>query len=135
MTTTLTNEKVIDAIEEMCKVLRSNYQSYSIRMHEHYLNKGENVEYHEQKIKELSDGVGVDEFTYAKGKKYAKIIHISSGGQKSAHAFVDINTGDVYKSASWKAPAKGIRYNLLDEKSRDEMYGRADWAGGYLYAR
>lgn len=133
--TTLMEEKVIDLIEQFCQVLRSNYQSYCIRMHEHYLNKGENVEYHEQKIQELSEGIGVDDFIYAKGKKYAKIIHISSGGQKSAHAFVDINTGDVYKSASWKAPAKGVRYNLMDESSKEEMYRRADWAGGYLYAK
>jgi len=41
----------------------------------------------------------------------------------------------IYKSASWKSPAKGIRYNLLDEKSRTEMYQRADFAGSYLYNR
>lgn len=29
----------------------------------------------------------------------------------------------------------GVRFNLVDEKSRQEMYQRADWAGGYLYAR
>ena len=74
-------------------------------------------------------------FVYEKGRKYAKVIHVTSAGNKSAHAFVDLKTGDVYKSASWKSPAKGIRYNLLDEKSRTEMYKRADWAGSYLYSR
>jgi len=47
--------------------------------------------------------------------------------------FVDMKTGDCYKPASYKAPAKGIRYNLLDDKSREEMLGRADWVGSYLY--
>jgi hypothetical protein len=44
-----------------------------------------------------------------------------------------MKTGDCYKPASYKAPAKGIRYNLLDDKSREEMLGRADWCGSYLY--
>lgn len=127
-------ETVIDRIEEMCQVLRTNYQSYSIEYHRKYIEKDDNVEYHQEQIDKLCEGEGVDDYIYTKGKKYAKIIHITNpGGQKSAHAFVDLNTADVYKSASWKAPAKGVRYNLLDDKSRKQMYQRADWAGGYLY--
>jgi hypothetical protein len=42
--------------------------------------------------------------------------------KKVAHAFVDMNDGSVYKSASWSAPAKGVRYNLMDDKSREQMY-------------
>jgi hypothetical protein len=79
-------------------------------------------------------GEDVDEYIYEKGRKYAKVIHITQpSGQRSAHAFVDLNTGDVFKSASWKSPAKGIRYNLLEDSSREEMYRRADWSGQYLY--
>lgn len=134
--TTLTQEIVIDKIEQMCDVLRTNYQSYAISSHRHYLGKGENVEYHRQQIDKLCEGEGVDNFVFTLGKKYAKIIHVTyHGKQRSAHAFVDLQTGDVYKSASWQALAKGIRYNLLDDKSREEMYRRADWAGGYLYLR
>jgi hypothetical protein len=33
----------------------------------------------------------------------------------SAHAFVDIATGDVLKPASWAAPAKHARGNIFDE--------------------
>lgn len=69
------------------------------------------------------------------GRKYHKVVHIESGGGRSVHAFVDRETGYVYKPASWRAPAKGIRYNLLDDKSYEECLNRADWAGGYLYAR
>ena len=132
--TTLTTEKVIDKIEQFCNVLRTNYQDYAMASHRQYIEKGENVEYHRQQIDELAMGNGVDDYIYTKGKKYAKIIHVTQpSGQRSAHAFVDLNTGDVYKSASWQAPAKGVRYNLMDEKSCEEMYKRADWAGGYLY--
>lgn len=125
-------EKVIDKIEQFCEILRINYQESAIARHRDYINKEENVDYHIEQINQLCIGEGVDQYIYTKGKKYAKIIHVSHG-QKSAHAFVDLNTGDVYKSASWTAPAKGIRYNLMDDKSREEMYKRADWAGGYLY--
>jgi DNA polymerase III delta prime subunit len=130
--TTLTTEKVIDKIEQYCDVLRTNFQDYAIARHREYIAKDENVDYHKEQIDKLCMGEGVDEYTYVKGKKYAKIIHLSHG-QRSAHAFVDLNTGDVYKSSSWSAPAKGVRYNLMDEKSCEEMYQRADWAGGYLY--
>lgn len=130
--TTLMQDKVIAKIEEFCQVLRTNYQSYAIENHRKSLEKGENVEYHQEQIDKLSEGEGVYQFTYEKGRKYARIVMHTP--QRSAHAFVDMNTGDVYKSASWKSPAKnGVRYNLLDDKSREEMYRRADFAGGYLY--
>jgi hypothetical protein len=129
-------EKVIDRIEEFCRVLRTNYQEYSIASHRRHLDDPETQEWHQKQIDALAMGEGVDEYTYEKGRKYARIIHITQpSGQRSAHAFVDLNTGDVYKSASWKSPAKGVRYNLMDDKSREEMYQRVDWAGGYLYAR
>ena len=44
-------------------------------------------------------------------------------------------TGELYKSASWKAPAKGVRYDLRLIEQREWLYEHADWAGGYLYAR
>jgi len=136
--TTLQMEQVIDKIEEMCQVLRTNYQSYAIQCHRNSLAKNAGVDeflvkHHTEQIDKLAMGEGVDQFSYEKGRKYAKIIHINGSGQRSAHAFVDLKTGDVYKSASWSKPALGIRYNLLDNKSREEMYRRADWAGAYLY--
>lgn len=130
--TTLMQEQILDLIKQYCDVLRTNYQSFAIESHRRSITKGESVEYHQEQIDKLSEGEGVYEFTYEKGRKYAKIVMHTP--QRSAHAFVDLNTADVFKSASWKAPAKnGVRYNLLDEKSRQEMYQRADWAGGYLY--
>ena len=129
---TLTTDQVIAKIEQFCNVLRTNYQDYAIARHRDYINKEENVDYHKEQIDKLCEGEGVDQYIYTKGKKYAKIIHVSHG-QRSAHAFVDLTNGDVYKSATWSAPAKGVRYNLMDEQSCEQMYKRADWAGGYLY--
>ena len=55
----------------------------------------------------------------------------TESGSRSVHAFIDKKTGEVYKPASFKAPAKHVRYNLLSEISREECYARCDWAGGY----
>ena len=51
----------------------------------------------------------------------------------SIHAFIDRQSGSVYKPASWKAPAKHVRYNLLDDVSYETCLHNADWAGSYLY--
>jgi len=73
------------------------------------------------------------------GRKYHKIImevpNNNRPPSRSVHAFVDKKTGEVYKAASFKAPAKIVRYNLLSIESREECFERADWAGGYLYIR
>ena len=69
------------------------------------------------------------------GRKYHKVIMIDSSGGRSVHAFVDRKTGEVYKSASWKAPAKGIRYDLRLITDREWLLENATWCGGYLYLR
>jgi len=51
------------------------------------------------------------------GRKYAKIIKEQKGprgaGQRSVYGFVDAHTGDIYKAATWKAPAKHIRGSIF----------------------
>ena len=74
-------------------------------------------------------------FYIESGRKYHKLIMETNGGSRSVHAFVDKKTGDVFKPASFKAPAKIVRYNLLRIESREQCFERADWAGGYLYIR
>jgi len=69
------------------------------------------------------------------GRKYHKVFMCIDGKRDSIHAFIDKKTGEVFKPASIKAPAKGARYNVLSISSREEMFERCDWAGGYLYAR
>lgn len=71
------------------------------------------------------------------GKKYAKIV-VNNGAQNSVHAFVDMNTGLVYKPATWKTPAKGARYDLVKDFARLEtMFNKkqASYTGDYLYIR
>ena len=74
-------------------------------------------------------------FYIESGRKYHKIVMETESQSKSVHAFVDKKTGEVYKAASYKAPAKIVRYNLLEIASREECFSRADWAGSYLYIR
>ena len=45
------------------------------------------------------------------GRKYFKVIRVDS--QKGVHCFVDKTNGDVLKAASWSAPAKHARGNVL----------------------
>ena len=73
-------------------------------------------------------------FYIESGRKYHKLI-MDANGSRSVHAFVDRKTGEVYKSASWKSPAKGVRYDLRIISQREWLLENADWAGGYLYAR
>ena len=73
------------------------------------------------------------------GRKYWKIVGYDEEGDvrrsEGVHAFVDKKTGEVYKPASWRGPAKGVRYDLRIIRERQECFARADWAGGYLYVR
>ena len=76
------------------------------------------------------------------GRKYIKIIQsdIDANGKEwsgGVHAFVDKNTGEVYKPASWKSPAKHVRYDMRLIQDRAKLHNSrfTDWAGGYLYMR
>ena len=69
------------------------------------------------------------------GRKYHKIHMFINNRLDSIHCFIDKNTGEVYKPASTKAPAKGVRYDLRLIKDREYLLENADWSGSYLYAR
>lgn len=83
----------------------------------------------------------VDKFTVVRLAKYIKVVAstlYTETGQTSnthVHAFIDPTTGDVFKPAGWKAPAKGARFNLLNEASLERLLEVADNNGGYLYKR
>ena len=74
---------------------------------------------------------GSYKFEIQTGRKYHKIVAKGQG----VHAFVDKNTGEVYKPASYKAPAKHVRYDLRIINDRLKCYNTCDWSGGYLYLR
>ena len=119
---------------ELCEALRQNFIDYSIKSHQRLLERGESVEYHNACLTDLRNGRCDYDYTFESGRKYHKII-MNAAGSRSVHAFVDKKTGEVYKSASWKAPAKGVRYDLRLIKDREWLFENADWAGGYLYAK
>ena len=119
----------------LCEALKHNYVEYAIRGHQKFIDDPETKEYHQRKIDELKNNQCPVDFIIESGRKYHKIVFIDSNGSRSVHAFVDQKTGEVYKSASWKAPAKGVRYDLRIIEQREWLFGNADWAGSYLYAK
>jgi hypothetical protein len=71
-----------------------------------------------------------DTFSAMPGRKYDRIVRVSEGStQRMAFAFIDAN-GNVYKSAGWQGPAKGVRYTNVKSALID-----ADRFGSFLYAR
>lgn len=120
--------------------LRQNYIDTAIRGHERSLlrlegNTETGISYHKACIEDLKSGLCPIDYQIESGKKYHKIVLIDGSGSRSVHCFVDKKTGEVYKSASWKAPAKGVRYDLRLIKDREWLLENADWSGGYLYLR
>ena len=119
------DQKIEKWVWQLCRSLEQNYQSK-------YPNRV------------IPDVVRV-KFRMESGRKYWKVIQqdydtfrdrneYRDGG---VHAFVDKNTGEVYKPASWKSPAKIVRYDLRLIKDRLNLHNPnfTDWAGGYLYLR
>ena len=84
-------------------------------------------------------------YIYETGRKYFKVIKVEEPftskngvkhqGHTSVEAFIDRQTGDLFKPASYKKPAKGARYNLRDQKSLISLYQNLDPFGGHLYKR
>ena len=59
--------------------------------------------------------------------KYVKVVKISAGGSRSVHSFVEKETGNIWKAASWKAPAKNFaRGNVFDAGT---YLNRLQWTG------
>ena len=119
----------------LCDALKQNYIDYSIRHHERSLET-----YHQEAIKKLKNGECDYDFVIESGHKYHKVIMVIDNGpdrspSRSVHAFIDKKTGEVYKSATWKSPAKGVRYDMRIIEQREWLLENADWSSGYLYAR
>ena len=72
------------------------------------------------------------------GQKFVRIVMDTNPGERygrSVHAFVDLATGDLYKPAGWKAPAKHVRGNIATGDGLADVQARFNWSGGYLYLR
>jgi hypothetical protein len=142
MTTTLqvqSQQTIADSVLKntylLIEALKDNYREYAIRGHQKFVDDVDTQEYHVRRIDELKSGDCSIDYVIESGSKYHKIVMIDGGDSRSVHAFVDKKTGEVYKSASWKSPAKGVRFDLRLIEDREYLLQNADWSGGYLYAK
>ena len=67
-------------------------------------------------------GTSVWEVSYEEGYKYVRVVLTSESPngtkQKTAWGFIDKRSGDIFRSASWKAPSLNhIRGNIFDENN------------------
>ena len=105
-----TKVRVLGWTEELCRCLELQYRNYSLRSAmDNQAMSGASDEYLQERITKIENNEECLKFTISSGKKYYKIIQndFRNGKYESAgvHAFVDKNTGEVYKPAGWKAPA------------------------------
>jgi len=133
---------------QLCRSLEKNYENYHRRMitsnSERY--SGELSQYAKDQLESLNNGTAnLMKFRMEFGRKYIKIIQQdydtfqdrNEYRDGSVHAFIDRLTGEVYKPASWKSPAKIVRYDLRLISDRAKLHDPefTGWAGGYLYLR
>ena len=90
----------------------------------------------EWKVLSLENGRSVyTQLEYEVGRKYIKVwSYLSDAGDRirgrSCWMFVDKNTGECYKPASYKAPAKGVRYLITQLADNPHI---CDPYGSFLY--
>ncbi len=119
--------------EMLCEALEQNFLEQSIKRAKFLMPSSDNPQYWADRIEDYKAGKDVYKFSIATGRKYHKIVQTCCDGSQSVHAFVDKNTGELYKPASWKAPAKDVRFDLRIIEQREFVLENCDWAGGYLY--
>ena len=146
-------EKLADNVllwtEQLCDNLEKNYFNYHKRMitnNSQRYTEGELSEYAQSQLESINNGTAkLMKFRIQTGKKYHKIIqqdydtfqNRNEYRDGSVHAFVDKNTGEVYKPASWKSPAKHVRFDMRIINQREICHNPiyTTWAGGWLYLR
>ena len=125
---------VLEWSQMLCLSLEQNFVEESIRRQKFFaVGRPEDAAYYEKRIAELRDGKNCYKFEIETGRKYYKIMMETESQYRSVHAFVDKKTGELYKAASWKSPAKGVRFDLRIIEEREFVFKNCDWAGGYLY--
>ena len=131
-------------VDDYCKALDENFKQDTIRSLEHNLKRDPECTYSANQLVKIMQGkANLDKFRYYEGKKYLKVVREEYDETNdrwrdaTVHAIVDRETGEVYKPASWKAPAKHVRFNLSNDLDRQKLHDPnfVGWAGGYLYMR
>jgi len=134
-------ERIADWTQTYCETLEENYKQHNIRMHQNYTS-----DWSKQQLESIKNGTAnLMKFVIKNGRKYYKIMQHdfdtfqdrNEYREGCVHAFVDKNTGEVYKPASYNSPAKHVRYDLRIINDREKLHNPAytGWAGGYLYMR
>ena len=152
-TATLNHVPVIEYVKGYCEALEENFKQHSVDMLTRNLEEQrfpENNKYYQEQLDAIMDGSAkLYKFDYTVGKKYIKIFNLQwqdacdyynrkeGYRQGSVTAFVDKETGQVYKPASWRAPAKHVRFDMRIIKDREFLHNpeNTDWSGGHLYMR
>ena len=132
---------------QYCEALRENYKRYRINMHQNSITnppmgRAELSAYAAEQLAGIANGTEqLMKFRLQEGKKYWKVIQQnpnSEGGYSdgSVTAFISFK-GEVFKPASWRAPAKGVRFDFRIIKEREAALDpkKATWTGGSLYYR
>ena len=134
-------------VDDYCKALDENFKQDTIRSLEHNLQRDPECSYSANQLVEIMKGKAkLDKFRYYEGKKYIKVVREEYNEREdrwrdtTVHAFIGIAKdilGNVYKPASWKAPAKHVRFDLSNDLDRQKLHDPnfVGWAGGYLYLR
>jgi len=90
----------------------------------------------EWKVNSIESGRSVyTQLEVTEGQKYLKVWSYLVGDDgrlngRSCWMFVDKNTGECYKPASYKAPAKGVRYLITQLADNPHI---CDAYGSFLY--
>jgi hypothetical protein len=135
-------------VEDYAKAITENYRRYHLNTLNGNLS-GNYPEYAREQLDAIENGTAnLMWFKVYSGKRYYKIVqqefetweksrYYGQYRDSSVHCFVDKETGDVYKPASWKAPAKHIRFTFQNVNHLKFLLNpdNVDWAGGYLYIR
>ena len=147
--------RIEDHVIKYCEALEENFKQSTIRSYKRNIENPTSAtegykSYYEEQLQKIEDGTeNLYKWDYKVGKKFIKVFNLQyeeaneyynrKGGYRagSVTAFIDKNTGEVYKPASWKAPAKHVRYDLRIIRERDFLLNpkNCDWAGGHLYMR
>ena len=145
--------RIEDHVIKYCETLEENFKQYSLRSFERNIQENrfpENTKYYQDRVDEINNGTAnLYRFTYTTGKKFHKVYFLQYQDANayynrkagytagSVHCFVDKKTGEVYKAASWKAPAKIVRFDLRLITDREFLFNpnNISWAGSHLYLR
>ena len=144
--------RIEDYVIKYCEALEENFKQYSIDSYKRNIESPNNktVEgyksYYQEQLEKIENGTAnLYKFDYKEGKKFIKVFNLQYDTFRdrneyragSVTAFIDKNTGEVYKPASWKAPAKHVRFDLRLIKDREFLLNpkNCSWTGGHLYMK